>query len=104
MYAIIEDGGRQYKVTPGDKIYVDLRDLPEGQQAIEFDRVLALGEGESARIGQPLVEGAKVVAKLQGEIKDDKIHIFKFRRRKNYHRKTGHRQRHLQVTISEILA
>jgi large subunit ribosomal protein L21 len=103
VYAIIEDGGRQYKVAPGDKIYVDIRDLPEGQETIEFDRVLALGEGAEARIGQPLVAGAKVIARLEGEIKGEKLHIMKYRRRKNYRRVTGHRQKHLQVTISEIV-
>lgn len=103
MYAIIEDGGRQYKVAPGDKIYVDLRDLPEGQETIEFDRVLAVGEGEGSRIGQPLVSGVKVLGRLEGQIKGDKLHIMKYRRRKNYRRVTGHRQKFLQVTISEIV-
>jgi large subunit ribosomal protein L21 len=103
VYAIIEDGGRQYKVAPGDKIYIDIRDLPENQETIEFDRVLAVGEGEGARIGQPLVEGVKVVGRLDGELKGDKLRIVKFRRRKNYRRVMGHRQKHLQVTISEIV-
>lgn len=103
MYAIIEDGGRQYKVAPGDRIYVDIRDLPEGQETIEFDRVLAVGEGEGARIGQPLVPGVKVVGQLGGEVKGEKLYITKFRRRKNYRRVTGHRQKHLEVTISEIV-
>ncbi|HOB74343.1 MAG TPA: 50S ribosomal protein L21 [Phycisphaerae bacterium] len=104
MYAIFEDGGRQYKVNTGDKIYVDLRDLPEGQETVEFDRVLMIGEGADARIGQPLVEGAKVVGKVEAEVKGPKLISFKMRRRKNYRRKIGHRQRHLQVTISEIVA
>ena len=103
MYAIFEDGGRQYKVSAGDLIYVDRRDLPEGQDTIEFDHVLALGEGADARIGQPLVEGAKVVAKVNGEIKGRKVIGVKFRRRKRYRRKFGHRQNHLKVTISEIV-
>ena len=103
MYAIFEDSGRQYKVSAGDKIYVDLRDLTEGQETIEFDQVLALGEGEDTRIGQPLIEGAKVIGKINGELKAKKITIVKFRRRKNYRRKQGHRQKHLQVTIGEIV-
>ena len=94
MYAIFQDGGRQYKVSAGDKIYVDIRDLAEGQQTIEFDQVLALGEGENSRIGQPLIDG---------ELKAKKIDVVKYRRRKNYRRKQGHRQKHLQVTISEIV-
>lgn len=104
MYAIFEDGGRQYKVSEGDRVYVDLRELPDGQETIEFDQVLAVGEGENARIGQPLVEGARVVARLDGQIKDDKLTIVKYRRRKNSRTKQGHRQKHLQVTISEIVA
>ena len=103
MYAIFEDSGQQYKVSPGDKVYVDLRDLAEGQETIEFGQVLALGEGTDARIGQPVVEGAKVLAKIEGEIKGHKVIGVKFRRRKNSRRKFGHRQKHLQVTISEIV-
>ncbi len=103
MYAIFEDGGRQYKVSAGDKVYVDVRDLPEGQETIEFDRVLALGEGEAARIGQPFVDGARVVAKVDGELKGPKTTGIKYRRRKRYRRKFGHRQNHLQVTISDII-
>ncbi len=103
MYAIFEDSGRQYKVSTGDKIYVDLREVPEGQESIEFDRVLALGGGTDARFGQPLVEGAKVVGRLEGEVKGPKVVGVKFRRRKNYRRTFGHRQNYLQVTISEIV-
>jgi large subunit ribosomal protein L21 len=104
VYAIFEDGGRQYKVAPGDKVYVDIRDLPEGQETIEFDRVLMVGEGAEARVGQPLVAGAKVLARVGDDVKGDKLYIMKFRRRKNYRRTTGHRQKHLEVTISEIVA
>lgn len=104
MYAIIEDSGRQYKVSPGDKIYIDVRETEEGQDTIEFDRVLALGEGADARIGQPYVDGAKVVGHLDGQVKAPKLTIVKFRRRKDSMTKTGHRQKHLQVTISEIVS
>ena len=103
MYAIIEDGGRQYKVSSGDKLYVDLRVIPEGQETIEFTQVLAVGEGVKARIGQPLVEGAKVLAKVVGELKGEKLRTYKFRRRKNYRRKIGHRQQYLEVTVSDIV-
>lgn len=103
MYAIIEDGGRQYKVSQGDTIYVDLRELPEGQDTIEFNNVLALGEGEGARIGQPFVEGAKVMAKLGNQVKGPKLITVKNRPRKTYKKKQGHRQKHLEVTISEIV-
>jgi large subunit ribosomal protein L21 len=103
VYAIFEDSGRQYKVSAGDKIFVDLRDLAEGQDTVTFDRVLALGEGENARIGQPLVDGAKVVGKLDGQVKGAKVTGTIYRRRKNFRRSFGHRQKHLQVTISEIV-
>lgn len=104
MYAIIEDSGTQFKVSAGDTIYVDLRDLTEGQDRIEFDRVLMLGEGEASRVGTPYVEGAKVVGRLGGEAKADKIDVIKFKRRKGYHRKQGHRQRYLTVTVEEIVS
>jgi large subunit ribosomal protein L21 len=104
VYAIFEDGGRQYKVNTGDKIYVDLRELPEGQDTLEFDRVLLLGDGADARVGQPLLEGAKVLGKVECEVKGPKVISFKMRERKNYRRKIGHRQKHLQVTISDIVA
>ncbi len=103
MYAIIEDGGKQYKVTPGDRLYIERRNLGEGQETIEFDRVLAVGEGADARIGQPLVDGVKVVARVAGEVKAAKVRTVKLRRRKSSKRTIGHRQRHLEVTISEIV-
>ncbi len=103
MYAIFQDSGQQYKVNTGDKIYVDLRDLPEGQDTIEFDQVLALGEGEGSRIGQPFVEGAKVVGKVGSQVKGQKITIIKNKPRKTFRRKMGHRQKHLEVTISDIV-
>jgi large subunit ribosomal protein L21 len=104
VYAIFEDGGRQYKVNRGDKIYVALRDLREGQDTGEVAQGLMSGEGAGARIGQPVVEGAKVVGKVEREVKDPRVISFKMRRRKNYRRKIGHRQRNLQVTISDIVA
>ncbi len=104
MYAIIEDGSRQYRVGVGDTIEVDLRDLAEGQDTIEFDKVLLIGEGADVKIGQPFVSGASVTAKLEAEVKDPKLVVEKFRRRKGYHVKTGHRQRHLRVTITDVKA
>jgi large subunit ribosomal protein L21 len=103
VYAIFEDGGRQYKASPGDKLYVDIRDLPEGQDVLEFDQVLAVGEGQETRFGQPTVAGAKVIAKIDRSVKGPKIDVIKFRRRKNYRRKQGHRQNHLEVTVSDIV-
>ena len=102
MYAIIEDRGNQYHVREGDTLEIQLQDVPENAGAITFDRVLMVGEGDSARIGQPYLENAKVTASLKGEIKGDKITVIKMKRRKGYRRKQGHRQRYLQVQIDKI--
>ena len=105
MYAIVEDSGRQFRVRQNDVIDVDLRDLPDGAETIEFDRVLLIGDEQeqgSTKIGQPLLDGAKVLARINGEIKDDKITVVKFKRRKGYRRKQGLRQRYLRVTIASI--
>jgi large subunit ribosomal protein L21 len=108
MYAIIQEGGGQRKVRVNDVITVDL--LNEGASApgtkITFDRVLALGQGDGAavaKIGQPFVAGASVTAEVvEGAVKGDKIYVHKFRRRKGYRRKTGHRQSYTQVRVTAI--
>jgi large subunit ribosomal protein L21 len=102
MYAVIEDSGSQFKVSEGDVIRVDLRDLPEDQTSIEFDRVLMVGGEGEPKVGAPVVEGAKVSADVLTEVRGDKVTIIKFRRRKNYRRKKGHRQKFLRVKITGI--
>ncbi len=102
MYAIIEDGSRQYRVGVGDTIEVDRRDLPAEQETIEFNRVLLVGEGADVKVGQPFVAGASVQATVDGEIKAPKVDVVKFKRRKGYKAISGHRQRHLRVTVTEI--
>jgi large subunit ribosomal protein L21 len=103
MYAVIEDSGTQIKVAPGDIIKVDPRDLPEEQIELTFDRVMLVGgDDQPARIGAPLVAGAKVVGDILEEGRDEKIDIWKFRRRKNYVRHKGHRQPFLRVKITAI--
>lgn len=102
MYAIIEDGGKQYRVQKGDKLFVELKNLPGSEDTVEFDKVIMLGDGKSSRIGTPWVSGAKVTAKLHGRIRGPKLEIVKFRRRKGYRLHKGHRQDYLQVTIDEI--
>lgn len=102
MYAIFEDGGKQYKVNPGDNLLIELKDLPEGQSEVVFDKVLMVGAGESARIGAPWVAGATVTAKVVERLKTDKVVGIKFRRRKGYKKKFGHRQNVLKVQISAI--
>ena len=105
MYAIIEDSGTQIKVSPGDEITIDRRDLEDGQSTITFDRILAIGDtekGDPADIGLPYLDGATVSAEVLGEFKDRKIDVIKFKRRKGYRRKQGHRQTLLRVKIGEI--
>lgn len=104
MYAIIEDGSHQYKVQEGDTLDIQRHDLDEDQQTLEFDKVLMVGGADAPKIGQPYVEGAKVSATIAGEIKGDKITVIKFRRRKGYRRKQGHRQRYLRLKIDKIEA
>lgn len=102
VYAIFEDGGKQYKVSDGDSVLVELRDLPEGQSELVFDKVLMVGEGEAAKIGAPWVTGASVRAKLVQELKMPKVTGIKFSRRKGYRKKWGHRQNMLRVQVSAI--
>ena len=103
MYAIIEEGGRQYKVTSGDTILID-RESKEGEKSIKFDRVLLIGGEGEPKIGLPMLANATVTADVIGEKKGAKIDIQKYKRRKGYHKKIGHRQRYLQVKITGIKA
>lgn len=105
MYAIIEDSGTQIKVTPGEVLEIDLRDLDGDAKTITFDRVLAVGDASSdqpATIGTPYVDGATVQAEVIDEIKGEKLDIMKFKRRKGHRTKTGHRQRYLKVKVGKI--
>ncbi|MHC4974043.1 MAG: 50S ribosomal protein L21 [Planctomycetota bacterium] len=103
MYAIIEDQGRQYTVREGDVVRLDLRDATE-KESIVFDRVLMVRDDNETKVGTPTLAGAKVVATVVGEIKGTKLVVRKFKRRKNYRRKQGHRQRYTQVRIDSIEA
>lgn len=103
MYAIIDDHGRQYTVRAGDLVDIDLEDAPE-QQSITFDRVLMVRDESGMKIGTPTVAGAKVVATVLGDVKGKKLIIRKYRRRKNYRRKQGHRQHYTRVRIESIEA
>lgn len=102
MYAIISDGGRQLKVTEGEELLVDYRDVPMGEK-LTFDRVLAVSSGSGdLKLGAPLVAGASVVAEVLGPVKGEKVVIQKLRRRKTYRRRTGHRSVFTRVKISSI--
>jgi large subunit ribosomal protein L21 len=102
MYAIISDGGRQLKVTQDEELVVDYRDVPTGEK-VTFDRVLAVSDGAGdLKLGSPLVSGASVVAEVLGPEKGEKLVIQKFRKRKTYRAKTGHRSLYTRVRISSI--
>jgi large subunit ribosomal protein L21 len=101
MYAIIEDNSRQYTVHQGDVLDIDLRDATE-RESVVFDQVLLVRDEEGTRVGTPTVQGARVVATVLGEVKGEKIVVRKFKRRKNYRRKQGHRQRYVRVRIDSI--
>lgn len=103
MYAIIEDSGRQYKVTSGQVLRID-RSLSDDQKQITFDRVLLVGGEGEPKVGAPVVQGATVTADVLGIAKGPKIDIVKYRRRKGYKKKIGHRQPQLEVRISAINA
>ena len=101
MYAIIEEGGRQFKVTSGDTIQVD-RAVEGDARNLTFDRVLFVGGEGEPKIGAPLVGGATVTADIIGAEKGPKIDIVKYKRRKGYHKKIGHRQNYTAVKITGI--
>jgi large subunit ribosomal protein L21 len=101
MYAIIVDGGRQYKVTEGQELVIDYRDASSGD-ALQFDKVLAYSNGSTLALGEPTLGGAKVTAKVLGVLQGPKLTVQKFRRRKTYRRRTGHRQLYTKVQIEKI--
>lgn len=101
MYAIIEDGGRQFRVEEGQVVEIDYRDTSSGE-AITFERVLVGRDDNGVKVGTPDVAGATVTAEVLGTSQGPKLVVQKFRRRKNSRRKTGHRQLYTQVKISKI--
>jgi large subunit ribosomal protein L21 len=101
MHAIIETGGKQYKVAEGDALYIEKLEVEAGQ-AITFDKVLAVLDGEKATFGVPYVAGAKVDASVMKNGKGKKIRIFKYKAKKNYRKRQGHRQPYTKVEIGKI--
>jgi large subunit ribosomal protein L21 len=101
MYAIIEEGGRQFRVTGGDTIKID-RELKDDEKTVTFDRVLLVGGEGDPRIGKPLVSGATVTADVIGPIKGPKVDTIKYKRRKGYRKKIGHRQQYTAVKVTGI--
>jgi large subunit ribosomal protein L21 len=101
MYAIIEDGGRQHKVTSGDTILID-REVGPDDKTVTFDRVLLVGGEGDPRIGTPIVAGATVTADVLGPAKGPKVRTVKYKRRKGFHKTIGHRQKYTSVRVSGI--
>lgn len=102
MYAVVEMGGKQYKVSAGDS--VDVEKLPfEVGEKIELDRVLLVADGDEVRVGQPTVKGAKVSATVTDHAKGRKVIVFKYKPKIRYRRKKGHRQAYTRLTIDEIV-
>lgn len=102
-YAIIQTGGRQFRVQPGDVVDVELLGVEAGQKTA-FEEVLLASDDSGVKIGAPLLAGAKVTAEVLEDIKGPKLVSYKFRRRKGYHRTVGHRQKLTRVKIAEIAA
>ena len=101
MYAVISTGGKQYRVSEGSVFRVEKLTAEAGAN-VEFDKVLLVGQGDSVKIGSPFLSGGKVVATVQSHGKGDKVRIVKFRRRKHYMRRAGHKQWYTDVRITGI--
>lgn len=105
MYAVIETGGKQFRVEPGDVIDVELTPVTgKKTQKIKFDRILLVGDDKGVKVGAPVVTGAEVTGVLVDEVRGPKIRVFKMKRRKGYRRTRGHRQDLLRVKIENIKA
>jgi len=102
MYAVIKTGGKQYKVAPGEKLKVEQLPAEVGASVV-LDQVLMVGEGDSVRLGQPVVAGATVTATVVAQGRADKVKIFKMRRRKHYQKHQGHRQNYTELKIESIV-
>jgi len=107
MYAVIEQGGKQYKVAQGDCLNIELTDISSDAKTIELDKLLFVNDGKKVKIGAPYLEGARVVASFkttaeESVVKGKKLYPMYLRRRKNSKRRIGHRQKYLQVVIDKI--
>ena len=102
IYAIIETGGKQYKVAPEQVIEVERLDVPKGG-IVELDKVLFIGGDGNTLVGNPVIDGAKVVATSLGETKGEKVIVFKYKPKVRYRRKTGHRQTYTRILVNEII-
>ena len=102
MYAVIRSGGKQYRVSPGEKLRIELLAAQVGSE-FTLNEVLLVGEGSNVRLGQPTLAGVSVKATVLSHGRGEKVRIFKLRRRKNYHRRQGHRQGYTELKIDDIV-
>ncbi|MCI0507355.1 MAG: 50S ribosomal protein L21 [Gammaproteobacteria bacterium] len=103
MYAVIKTGGKQYRVTKGDKLKVEKLPVEAGS-SVEINDVLMVGDGDQVTVGSPLIDGGKVTATVVAHGRGDKIEIIKFKRRKHHQKRTGHRQDYTEIEITNISA
>ena len=103
MHAVIVTGGKQYRVSQGDKLRVEKLDAAEGE-SVDLDQVLMVVDGDDVKIGAPVLEGGKVTAEVKTHGRGDKVDIIKFRRRKHHMKRQGHRQAYTELEITGISA
>lgn len=109
MYAVIEQGGKQYKVAQSDRLQIELADVAGDAKTIDIDKVLFIADGKKFKVGTPYIEGAKVTGKFaaaasESIVKGEKLYPTYFRRRKNSKKRIGHRQKYMEITIDKIKA
>ena len=102
MYAIFRAAGKQFRAEKGATLQLPLMDDVEPGATLTFDEVLLASDGTSVKAGTPLVKGARITAEVVGLVKGIKLYVWKFKRRKNYRRKTGHRQKYTEVRITDV--
>lgn len=103
MYAVIKTGGKQYRVAPGDTVFVEKLPGSAGD-AVEFDQVLLISTDEAVAVGRPVIDGARVTGQIVEHNRGEKLVVYKFKRRKDYRRRNGHRQDYTAVRIGEVVA
>ncbi|MHB1048803.1 MAG: 50S ribosomal protein L21 [Bacteroidota bacterium] len=101
MYAVVEIAGQQFRVNPSEKLYVPKLE-GDVDSVVKFDKVLLLSNDKEIKVGNPVIKGSTVEAKVLGHVKDDKVIVFKKKRRKGYRVKRGHRQQYTQIEITSI--
>lgn len=103
MYAVVKTGGKQYRVAEGDVLFVE-KLVADVDSTVELTEVLAVSNGETLTVGAPMVEGAKVIAKVVAQGKAKKVIVFKYKRKKDYRKKNGHRQPYTKILVEKIEA